>query len=495
VTTDGPPAEHRVVVIGAGFSGIAMGVKLLAAGIEDFVILEKSEDLGGTWRDNTYPGCACDIPSHLYSYSFRPNPRWSRMFSGQPEIWAYLRDCVEAYGLTRHLRYGVEVVAATYDDRTAPWTLTTAAGDSVRAGVVVAGVGALHEPRYPRLPGLASFRGTTFHSARWNHEHDLRGERVAVIGTGASAVQFIPHVAERAARLDVYQRSAPWVIPRPDRPIGQREQRWHARVPLTQRVLRHAIFWALELRGLGFTVHPRLMRRMEAAARRHLDRQVDDTGLRARLTPDYPMGCKRVLVSDDYYPTLTRADVELVPDRIREVTPDGLVTVDGTMRPADTIVFGTGFRVSAGLTGMTIRGRDGKELSEHWRRVGASAHLGITVPGFPNLFLLTGPNTGLGHNSLVFMIEQQVNYVVRALAVMRGRGADWMTVREGPQRRFVDRVQARLADSVWSGCRSWYLDESGRNFAIWPYFTWQYWLKTRRVRVRDFDFGVTPWES
>jgi len=478
------------VVIGAGFSGIAMGIRLLGAGIENFVILERSDDLGGTWRDNTYPGCACDIPSHLYSYSFRPNPRWSRMFSPQPEIWAYLRECVEAYGLAPHLRYGTEVVSATYHDRAARWTVETAAGDSVLAEIVVAGVGALNEPHYPELPGLSSFRGATFHSARWDHGHDLRGERVAVIGTGASAVQFVPRIAADAAQLDVYQRSAPWVIPRPDRPIGGREQRWHARLPLTQRVLRSAIFWALELRGAGFTVDPRLMRRIETQARRHLHRQVDDAELRARLTPDYQIGCKRVLVSDDYYPALTRPDVTLVSDRIREVTPTGVVTADGTVRPADTLVFGTGFRVSASLTRMRIRGRDGVELTERWRRVGVGAHLGITVPGFPNLFLLSGPNTGLGHNSLVFMIEQQVGYVVRALAAMRSRGADWMAVRERPQRRFVDRVQTRLSDSVWSRCRSWYLDESGRNFAIWPYSTGQYWLETRRLRARDFEFGV-----
>ena len=482
-------SEHRVVVIGTGFGGVAMGIKLRAAGIDDFVILEKEHDLGGTWRDNTYPGCACDVPSHLYSYSFEPNPGWTRMFSPQQEIWDYLRRCVVKYGLQPHLRYGVEVEGATYDADTARWTLRTGAGDELTAQVVVAGVGALHVPRYPDVPGLSAFEGRVFHSAEWDHDHDLTGRRVAVVGTGASSVQFVPEIAAVAAHLDVYQRSAPWVTPRPDRRIDERERRRHARLPLAQWAIRTLIFWALELRGVGFAIHPRLMTKLEAQARRHLERQVDDPDLRARLTPDYQIGCKRVLLSNDYYPTLCRDDVDLVTAGIREVTATGLVTADGVERPADTIVFGTGFDVSANLARMRIVGRDGLELAEHWERVGIGAHLGITVAGFPNLFLLTGPNTGLGHNSLIFMIEQQVGYVVQALRAMDRHGAEWMDVRERPQRRFVARVQARLSTSVWSGCRSWYLDANGRNVTIWPYFSWQYWLQTRRLRIRDFSLG------
>ena len=482
-------SRYRVVVIGAGFAGVAMGIKLRAAGVDDFVILEKAGDLGGTWRDNTYPGCACDVPSHLYSYSFEPNPGWTRMFSPQQEIWDYLRRCVDKYELGPHLHYGVEVVAATFDDDTARWTLRTAAGDELTAQVVIAGVGALHQPHYPDLPGLSSFAGRTFHSADWDHDHDLTGRRVAVVGTGASSIQFVPPVAAVAAHLDVYQRSAPWVTPRPDRRIDERERLRLARLPIAHRVLRSTIFWALELRGIGFAVHPRLMKGLDALARRHLQAQVADPDLRARLTPDYRIGCKRVLLSNDYYPALCRDDVDLVTDGIREVTATGLVTTDGTERPADTIVFGTGFDVKANLTRMRIVGRGGVELARRWQRTGIGAHLGITVAGFPNLFLLTGPNTGLGHNSLIFMIEQQVRYVVQALRAMDRHGADWIDVRERPQRRFVARVQARLSGSVWSSCRSWYLDENGRNFTIWPYFSWQYWLETRRLRVRQFRLG------
>ena len=482
-------ADHRVIVIGSGFAGIAMGIKLKQAGIDDFVILEKDDDLGGTWRDNTYPGCACDIPSYLYSYSFEPNPGWSRMFSPQREIWDYLRHCVDAYGLTPHLRYGTEVTSATYAADSALWTVQTGAGDVLTAQVVTAGVGALHQPSCPDLPGLDRFEGTTFHSAHWDHEHDLAGERVAVVGTGASAIQFVPQIAPVAAHLDVYQRSAPWITGKPDRRIGATERALHTKFPIGQRVIRALIYWALELRGIGFAVSPRLMKGLEGQARRQLARQVRDPALRERLTPDYQIGCKRILVSNDYYPTLGRDDVDLITDGIREVTATGIVTTDGTERAADTIVFGTGFEVSGNLTRMKIVGRDGVELNDRWQRDGIGAHLGITMAGFPNLFLLVGPNTGLGHNSMIFMIEQQVAYVIQALAAMDRRDVDWIEVGEQPQRRFVDRVQTRLSDSVWSGCRSWYLDDNGRNFTIWPHFAWKYWQQTRRLRTRDFTFG------
>ncbi len=484
-----PTTDHRVIVIGSGFAGIAMGIKLKEAGVNDFVILEKDDDLGGTWRDNTYPGCACDIPSYLYSYSFEPNPGWSRMFSPQDEIWDYLRHCVDTYGLAPHLRYGAEVTSATYDESAAAWTVQTGSGDVLTAQVVTAGVGALHQPNYPDLPGLETFRGTTFHSADWDHDHDLAGERVAVIGTGASSIQFVPKIAPKAAHVDVYQRHAPWVTPKPDRRIGAQERAWHTKFPIGQKAIRSLVFWGLEARGVGFAISPRLMKGLEVQARRHLEKQVPDPDLRARLTPDYQIGCKRILISNDYYPTLNRDDVDLVTDGIREVTATGVVTTDGTERSADTIIFGTGFEVSGNLTRMKIVGREGVELNERWERQGIGAHLGITMSGFPNLFLLVGPNTGLGHNSMVFMIEQQVAYVVQALKTMDRRGADWIEVRERPQRRFVDRVQTRLSDSVWSSCQSWYLDENGRNFTIWPHFTWQYWLATRRLRTRDFALG------
>lgn len=488
-TPSPPVGQHHVVVVGAGFAGIAMGIRLKEAGVDDFVICEKGDDLGGTWRDNTYPGCGCDVPSHLYSYSFEPNPGWSRMFSPQQEIWDYLRHCVERYGLQPHLRLGTEVTSATYDADSARWTVQTDTGDVLVARVLVAGVGALHQPRYPDIPGLDSFAGKAFHSAEWDHDHDLTGERVAVVGTGASAVQLVPRIAELTGRLTVYQRSAPWVTPKPDHRIDPDAQRRYARSPWRQRAMRHVVYWALEARGVGFALDPRLMKGIEVQARRHLDKQVRAPDLRARLTPDYPAGCKRVLLSNDYYPTLARDDVELVTDPIAAVTSAGIVTADGVERRTDAIVFGTGFDVSRNLTRIKIVGPDGTALHDRWERDGIGAHLGITVAGFPNLFLLVGPNTGLGHSSMIFMIERQVGYVLQALRAMAIRRADSIAVRERTQRRFVDRVQARLSGSVWNGCQSWYLDESGRNVTIWPYFSWHYWLATRRLRTRDFVFA------
>ena len=480
-----------VVVIGSGFSGICTAIQLKRAGRHDFVILEKADDIGGTWRDNTYPGCACDVPSHLYSFSFEPNPRWSRMFSSQDEIWQYLRHCVDAYDLAPHLRFDADVTGARFDEDSGRWRVDVNGADALDCRILVAGVGALHHPKIPDLPGLASFAGTTFHSARWRHDHDLAGRAVAVIGTGASSVQFVPQIAPRVARLDLYQRTPAWVTPKPDPPIAADRQRLYARRPATQRAMRSLLYWALEARGIGFTTTPKAMRLLEHEARTHLQRQVADADLRARLTPDYQIGCKRVLLSDDFYPSLQRDNVHLVTDLIAQVTPDGIRTVDGVQRDVDTIIFGTGFDVSANLVRLDLVGRGGRSLGDVWAEEGIGAHLGITVSGFPNLFLLLGPNTGLGHTSVVFMIEAQARYVARALELMDSSGASTIEVRAEAQQRFVHRVQSRLDRTVWqSGCRSWYLDENGRNFTIWPHVTWRYWLRTRRPHPADFVLEV-----
>jgi cation diffusion facilitator CzcD-associated flavoprotein CzcO len=485
------PEETDVVVIGSGFSGIGTAIHLKRAGRHDFVILEKADDIGGTWRDNTYPGCACDVPSHLYSFSFELNPHWSRMFSSQREIWDYLRHCVEEYGLAPHLRFGADVTSARFDDETGRWAVDVDGVETYECRILVAGVGALHHPKVPDLPGLTSFTGTTFHSAQWRHDHALAGRAVAVIGTGASAVQFVPRIAPEAARLDLYQRTPAWVTPKPDPPIAADRQRLYARRPAAQRAMRSLLYWALEARGIGFTTTPKAMRLMEREARTHLQRQVPDPALRARLTPDYQIGCKRVLLSDDFYPALQRPNVRLVTEPIAEVTASGIRTSDGTHREVDTIIFGTGFEVSANLTRLHLTGRRGKSLADAWAERGIGAHLGITVNGFPNLFLLLGPNTGLGHTSVVFMIEAQARYIARSIDLLDASGASTIEVRDEVQRRFVHRVQSRLAGTVWqSGCQSWYLDENGRNFTIWPHSTGRYWLRTRRPRLADFELGL-----
>ena len=481
------PSQCDIVVIGSGFAGIGMGIKLKEAGRHDFVILEKAPGLGGTWRDNDYPGCTCDVPSFLYSYSYEQNPHWSRMFSPRDEIWAYLERCVDKYGLRPHLRFDAEATGAAYDEATARWEVEVNGTDLVDARIVISGVGALHIPKVPDLPGIESFDGEAFHSSQWRHDVELEGRDVAVVGTGASAIQFVPAIAPRVRRLDVYQRTPPWISPKPDRAIGVRERELYERHPSVQRAIRAGVYWAMEARGAGFALTPRAMRWLERGSRRYLERKVPDPELRAKLTPDYQIGCKRILLTRDYLPAIQRDNVEVVPRAVSRVTPSGLIDSDGVERPADVIVFGTGFEVPGALMHMKVVGRDGAVLNDVWAQDGAAAHLGIAASGFPNLFLLLGPNTGLGHTSVVFMIESQVRYIVQALDLLDDTCADALEVRADAQAEFVGRVRAKLDRTVWqSGCSSWYLDERGRNIAIWPHFTWKYWLDTRRVDPADY---------
>ncbi len=481
---------HDIVIIGAGFSGLGMAIALRKRGITDFVILEKAAEVGGTWRENTYPGCACDIMSLLYSYSFEPKTDWSRMFPRQDEILAYIKECVRKYDLERHIRFGTEVASAEYDDETATWQVLIADGSVVRGRSVVAGMGPLHVPSIPDLPGLSSFAGKTFHSAQWDHSYDLAGKRVAVIGTGASAIQFVPQIAPEVADLTVFQRTPPWIIPKADRRITEVEKRMFRGVPGLQRAYRNGIYWIQESFVLGFE-HPRLLKMASGLASRHLRRQVRDPELVRKLTPDYTMGCKRTLVSSDYYPTFNRPNVTLETSGIAEIRENSIVTADGHEHEVDAIIFGTGFVVTEAMAGARIVGRHGLKIQDAWKD-GVNAHLGVTVAGFPNLYLLIGPNTGLGHNSMIFMIEAQVRYVLQCLEMARSRGAATVTVRPTAQRRFNDWVQRKSGRAVWitGGCTSWYLDKEGKNRAAWPASTVNYWLRTRRLRPADFEFSA-----
>jgi cation diffusion facilitator CzcD-associated flavoprotein CzcO len=481
------PRSVDIVIVGSGFAGLGMAIQLRRAGRDDFVVLEKAADLGGTWRDNTYPGCACDVPSYLYSYSFALNPRWSRMYSPQPEIWSYLRDCTERFGVASAIEYGAEVTSAVWDDDAARWQLEILGSAPISCRVLISAVGALHVPKIPELPGIEDFGGTAFHSANWRHDVDLTGQRVAVLGTGASGVQVVPAIVDQVAHLDLYQRTPAWILPRPDRVIAAVEHERFQRHPATLRLARGLVYWSLEARGVGFTVSAKLQRVAERMARRYLERKVRDPKLRERLTPDYEFGCKRALLSSDFYPAVQRPNVELVTTPIERFTMAGIVDRQGVERPVDTVVLATGFDVSANLARIETVGRDGVALSEVWEREGTNAHLGIMVSGFPNLFLLLGPNTGLGHNSVVFMIESQIRFVIDKLRLVDAAGARQVDVRREAQRSSVRDVQERLARSVWmSGCRSWYLDERGRNVAIWPRTTVRYWVETRRMRRRDY---------
>ena len=479
----------KVVVIGSGFAGLGMAIRLKEAGIHDFVILERAGEVGGTWRDNTYPGAACDVPSHLYSFSFAPNPDWSSSFSPQSEIQDYLRRCADDFGVRPHLRFGAEVRHARWDEPTARWQVETTQG-RYDAQFLVSATGALSDPSLPDLPGLERFAGTAFHSARWRHDHDLTGERVAVIGTGASAIQFVPQIQPKVGQLAVFQRTPPWIVPRWDRWFT-RPERWMFRhLPVTQRLARTGIYWSREAYVFGFAFDPRLMKAAEVVARAHLRRQVPDPGLRARLTPDYTIGCKRILISNDYLPALSRPNVDLVTSGIAEVREHSIVTADGVERPVDTIIFGTGFHVTDIPVASRLAGRGGVLLAEHWRD-GMHAHRGTTTAGFPNLFVLVGPNTGLGHTSQVFMIESQIAYVVDALRQAGARGAATVEVRPEAEAAWNAQVQEDMAGTVWTSgnCASWYLDASGRNTTLWPSFTWRFRRETRRFDPAAYRFA------
>jgi cation diffusion facilitator CzcD-associated flavoprotein CzcO len=477
--------ELTAIVVGAGFSGLCAGIQLRKAGIESFVILEKGDGVGGTWRDNTYPGAACDIPSHLYSYSFEPNPSWSRSYGGQPEILAYLEHCVESYQLRPHLRFGTRVISAAYDEATALWTVQIEGQAPLVARALILGNGALHLPQIPDLPGLASFAGTTFHSARWDHTYDLRGKRVAVIGTGASSIQFVPQIAPEVETLHLFQRTPPWIVPKADRPIGERERWILEHVPGAHWLRRTGLYWMFESRVLGFAFAPKLLELAEKLALEHLAHSVPDPALRTKLTPDYRLGCKRILISNDYYPALSRDNVDVVTDRISAIEPTGIRTEDGTLHEVDALIFGTGFRVVDYIASMKITGRAGQELNAVWRS-SVRNYLGINVSGFPNLFLLMGPNTGLGHNSMIFMIEAQVRYAVDALRAMRERDLVSIDVRPEVEQRFREEMSRRMKGTVWtSGCNSWYQAPDG-DVLLWPGFTFEYWRRTRAVRLADY---------
>jgi cation diffusion facilitator CzcD-associated flavoprotein CzcO len=463
-----------IVIIGTGFSGLAMAIKLKSAGIQDFTLLERGNDVGGTWRDNTYPGCACDVQSHVYSFSFEPNPSWGRMFATQPEILAYLRKCADKYGIRSHIRFNENVTEARFDEAAAEWVVKTARGNIHRAKVLVSGAGALSNPAYPKLPGIERFQGKAFHSAEWDHSYELEGKRVAVIGTGASAIQFVPQVASKVAHLDLYQRTPPWVVPKPDRPISNLEKSVFRWLPAAQKLMRGALYSMLESRVLAFAVNPNIMKLGERLARSHIEKQIKDPELRRKVTPDYRLGCKRVLLSDDYYPALALPQVDVITDAVREVREHSIVTADGVERPVDAIIYGTGFRVQEFVPHGLFLGRGGQDLADTFAK-GPEAYKGTAIAGFPNLFMLLGPNTGLGHNSVVYMVESQVTYVLDAIRRMRDDGIATLEVSRGAQAEYNKALQDKLGRAVWqSGCKSWYLDESGKNTALWPGFTFKF---------------------
>lgn len=482
-----PQSPPRIAIIGSGFAGLGMGIRLKQAGIESFTIYEAADEIGGTWRDNTYPGVACDVQSHLYSYSFEPRPEWTRMFAPQAEIFDYLKHCAEKYDLLPHIRCGTAVTDARYDESTCGWTVTVGKGEVVQADMVVSATGGLSQPVYPNIPGIDDFEGNLFHSARWDHDYDLKGKKVGVIGTGASAIQFVPEIAPDVEKLHLFQRTPPWVLSKPDRAISERERERFRRRPFWQRLWRRALYWFLEMRVIVFVFFPKLMNVVAWEGRRFIRDNVPDPDLRKKLTPDYLPGCKRILMSDVYYPALTRPNVDVVTKGIQEITPDGIRTADGKEHRLDALIMGTGFQAAEAIPPFRVAGRDGLLLDEAWRD-GAEAYLGTVVSGFPNLFLIVGPNTALGHSSMIFMIESQIQYIMDCVAARQRVGFLSLEVKKDVQDKYNRMLERRLRRTIWNtgGCASWYRTASGKNTTLWPGFTWAFRLRTRKVRLTDF---------
>lgn len=474
--------EVSVAIIGAGFGGVDAAIQLRAAGINDLVVLERAADAGGCWLANDYPGVACDVPSNLYSYSFAPNPNWSRTYSPGGEIADYIRSVAIRYGVMDDIQFGTSVHGARWLEEEQQWEVDTSAGP-VRAQFVVSAMGPLTEPIYPDIEGRDTFRGPQMHSARWDHSVDLAGKRVAAIGTGASAIQFVPAIAETAGRVDVYQRTAPWVLPRTDRDTFAIERALFRRVPLLQRLSREYVYAARELIVASMRGNRIVRTALERFGRAHLRRQVPDPELRRTLTPNFAVGCKRILLSNTWYPTLQRENVELVTEGITRITPTGVVTADGTEREVDAIVYGTGFHVTTPPAAEVIHGRGGQTLAEHWKG-SPKAYNGTNIDGFPNLFFLVGPNTGVGHTSILLMIEWQVKYMVQAVSQAKADGISSYDLRPEVMDQWVRDIDAMSSGTVWlsGGCASYYVDATGRNSSTWPTYTWKL-----RQRLAQFD--------
>jgi cation diffusion facilitator CzcD-associated flavoprotein CzcO len=482
-----------VTIIGAGFGGLGLGIQLKRAGIESFTILEKADGVGGVWRDNSYPGLTCDVPSHFYSFSFELKHDWSRRYPRRDEILAYLEDCTDKYRLRAHLRLGTEVVSADFDEGAAQWRVRTATGEEIVSDFLVSATGQLSRPADPKLPGIASFEGEMFHSARWNHDCDLSGKRVAAVGTGASAVQYIPEIAPRVEKLHVFQRTPGWTVPKPDRPYRPREKALFRRFPWLLRISRTLVFLRFETLNLAFTnTVSWVTKPYEIGHKLRVRRLFRDPELREKLVPDYPLGCKRALVTSEYLTALAEPNVEVVTRPVREIRSSSIVAEDGTEREVDAIVLGTGFQTNDFLAPMAIRGLGGRDLNDAWRE-GAEAYLGMAVSGFPNMFILYGPNTNLGSGSIIYMLEAQIGYVVEAVRRLARTGARWIEVRPDVQSDFNREVQERLDGTVWTaGCNSWYRTESGKVVNNWPGFMFEYRRRTKEPDLADFRLAPRP---
>lgn len=479
----------KVAIIGAGFGGIASAIRLIQSDIHDFIILEKAEDVGGTWRDNQYPGAACDVQSHMYSLSYAPKTDWSKRYAEAPEIFEYIQNLISDYQLNPYIQFNQHVSTTRYFEDRCLWQIETASGDKIEAQFLIFASGPLHVAQIPKIKGIERFKGEVFHSSQWNHEYDLTGKNVASIGTGGSAIQYIPEIAPRTQKLYVFQRTAAWVIPRDERQYNALDKRLFAKFDWFRKLHRARLYWSNESRVVPI-VQPHMMKVGQKLAELFIKYQVKNKTVAKKLTPDYTMGCKRILVSNTYFPSFNRSNVELVTDSIQELTEDSIITKDGVERKIDCLIYGTGFITDPRiyLKSFECYGKNGVELKEAWKD-GAESYYGISTQGFPNLFQLLGPNTVLGHNSVIFMIESQVNYILQMIQALERTHANAIVVKDSVQARFNADLQKQFEGTVWqSGCVSWYQQDGGKNFALWPSYTWKYWLKTHKINLADYRF-------
>ena len=476
------------LIIGAGFAGLCGAIKLKEQGENNFLILERNVQLGGTWYDNHYPGAACDVESHLYSYSFEPNPNWSRQFSPQQEILKYMEQCAAKYNLTKHFQFNTNINNATFDEATGTWKVETASGKLFIAKAIISCSGGLSQPSFPNIKGIDSFKGKMFHTAQWDKSFDLKGKTVAVIGTGASAVQIVPAIIDEVTKLYLFQRTPPWILPKPDKEISSLRKWLYNNLPFTQYIYRRRLYWQHELMALGFIKQPGILKLASKLALRFLKQSVPDETLRAKLTPNYVMGCKRVLISNEYYPAVVKNNAEVIIDAIEEINATGVVTNNGQQRNVEAIIIATGFQAAEEVSRFTVKGRNGIDLNEAWRE-GAEAYLGTTVAGFPNMFLVVGPNTGLGHSSMLLMIEAQVNLIMESLKTMKQNKVKFIDLKQNVQQQYNSEIQEKLSHTVWQngGCVSWYQMKNGKNVTLWPGFTFTFMKRTKKFEEEKYE--------
>lgn len=480
--------DVEVIIIGSGFAGIGLAIKLQQAGIHSFKLIERGDQVGGTWRDNTYPGCECDVQSHLYSLSFEPKTDWSKKYSTWREIRDYIIDITDKHNLRSNIQFNTTLTNASFDKQSGTWLVKLSDGSQFKSRIFVTAVGPLSNPAIPNIKGKDTFKGPIFHSATWDHSIDLTGKKIAVIGTGASAIQFVPRIAEKAASVTLFQRSAPWVLPKPDRKIYPIEQALYKYLPGWRTAHRATLYWANEWTLSAFLKERSLLRPMiEWAAKKHIHYHIKDPDLRQKLTPNFRFGCKRALLSNEYYPALARDNVDLIDTGIDSITDTGIVDKNGNKYDADVIIWGTGFKADEPLVGVTVTGVDGQDLNTVWQETGFESYYGTTVSGFPNAFILAGPNTGIGHTSLLVMLEAQFSYVMDALKKIKQHNLKYIDVKPSVQRDFCQTMQDKMVGTAWtSGCNSWYLSDSGKNFTLWPDYTFNYIRGTKHLNLTEY---------